>query len=250
MRLIPVIVVSLLFLGAGPSDTARDVERAYRFSQRGERALKAGNLDKARGYFQKALEVMPGFSMAHMGLGHVAMQSRQFDAALESYRQAEFGYQEMGDALLELEVDRYSESRTTLVKRQNEVLNLQNMIPRLKTPQQLQMVRSRILSLEDEIRVLEAMPIPTPEAAHEPPARLHFFIGNALINLDRTREAIREYQQCAERSPGFALAHHNLAVSFWKAGELDNARAHLDRAEELGLPVNPELRAQMEMRRP
>ena len=147
MRLVPVaLIVSLLpalTLGAAPPDraTARDIQRAYKICQKGERALKVGNLEQARKQFDRALEIAPDFSVAHMGNGHVLMQERRFGDALRAYETALRGYEVMGEQLLTIEADRYASSRQRISRLQDEILHLSDMMPHMRTPQLVQQAR-------------------------------------------------------------------------------------------------------------
>jgi hypothetical protein len=41
------------------------------------------------------------------------------------------------------------------------------------------------------------------------------------------------------------MVHNNLALAYWKAGRLVDAKASLARAEELGFPVHPQFKADL-----
>jgi Flp pilus assembly protein TadD len=63
------------------------------------------------------------------------------------------------------------------------------------------------------------------------------------MNLSRDEEALEAWETCVREDPSFSLVYNNLAVAYWKAGRLDEARAALTKAEELGVQVNPEFKA-------
>ena len=78
------------------------------------------------------------------------------------------------------------------------------------------------------------------------PADVLFFEGNALFNLKRTDEAIAVWENAAGRMREYAPIHNNLAVAYWTAGRLADAKASLMRAEKLGFKVNPRFKADLE----
>ena len=55
------------------------------------------------------------------------------------------------------------------------------------------------------------------------PGELHFYIGNALFNMNRLDEALEAWETCARMTPRFSLVYNNLAVAYWKKGRLDRA---------------------------
>jgi tetratricopeptide (TPR) repeat protein len=71
---------------------------------------------------------------------------------------------------------------------------------------------------------------------------VYFYQGNL-------EAAIRENQRAIELDPEFGLAYHNLALAFFQKGDYKSAIFNLDKAIELGFPVNPELKNKLEVYR-
>ena len=49
------------------------------------------------------------------------------------------------------------------------------------------------------------------------------------------------WEEAVGRYPEYALAHNNLAVAYWKMGDLGRAKKELETASELGLDVSEDL---------
>ena len=54
----------------------------------GERRAGCGRIDQAIDYYRKAIELDPGFAMAHNNLGAMLKNRGQFDEAIAEYRKA------------------------------------------------------------------------------------------------------------------------------------------------------------------
>ena len=235
---------------AGSTDrpTDRQIRDADRYSQFGTQALKSGNLHRARTLFEKALKVIPSFPDAHMGMGHVAMGERRFEDALREYSLAREEFVEFSDGLFDLRLLHYQQTQEEIGKIHDEIMNLQKLAY-TKPIGSANLIERKILELEEEIHQLEMIKPPEVDAARQPPGEVHFYIGNALFNLNRPDEALTSWETCARMSPRFSLVYNNLAVAYWKRGRVDLAIDSLERAERLGLAVNPRFKADLQSTR-
>jgi tetratricopeptide (TPR) repeat protein len=221
---------------------AKQIAKAAKQAQRGTEALDEGRAAQARTYFEKALKLVPPYPEAHAGLGHLAMQDEDFEAALWEYGLARDGYAELAENLYDVEMQRYYRAQTLVPGLQQELILLQTGEQRMTESDR----RWRVTELEQQIRDLENLQPPRKEAMHEPPARMDFFVGNALSRLRRWEEAIEEYEACIHKQPGFAAVYNNLAFAYWRHGRPQDALASLEQAEELGVRVNPRFKADVE----
>lgn len=223
-------------------------------SNRGMSALDKGNTGKAREAFDRALESVPDFPEAILGLGHVAMKEKRFADALEQFRAAEVEYKNMSSMTAQFEADRYGRSRDELQELRTELTQLDSQSlmnqkrldaegPSGPSDGQVERMRSQV---QARIQVLEGMSPPSTADVREPPAEVFFFQGNALFNLKRTPEAIASWEESLRRNAKQPLAENNLAVAYWMTGRLDDARQAIDRAEALGFKVNPNFRADLD----
>jgi tetratricopeptide (TPR) repeat protein len=99
--------------------------------------------------------------------------------------------------------------------------------------------------LQEKIRELRAMQYPDEAAAHKPPPEFYFHRGNALFRLGRAEEALASWERCVAEKPQFPLVYNNLAIIFMQQGRIDEALRSLSKAEELGVTVNPKLKADL-----
>lgn len=216
--------------------TSQEIARASKLTNKGVRLLQSGSVDKARETFDKALTEIPSYPSAHIGLGQIAMGQGAFEEALDHFNAAKEGYRELGEYLLDAEAKRYANAQREINQLQD---SLQQMQSQTVGAGATAIDRTRIVSRIRDLQVIEP---PNKETAAEPPGEVYFYIGNALFQLNRRPEALEAWESCREKSPKFAVVHNNLALVYMMAGRLEAAKESLDRAEELGFPVNPQFK--------
>jgi len=69
--------------------------------------------------------------------------------------------------------------------------------------------------------------------------RAHNNLGQALMRLGDTRQAIECYEHAVRLDPGYAVAHTNLGLALWSCGEPDRAAESLRTALALGRGLFP-----------
>ena len=77
----------------------------------------------------------------------------------------------------------------------------------------------------EEIAVLRAALEKNPQDG-----RAFYYLGNALASKERAEEAKEAWRAAVRFDPGNGVAHRNLALALWKAGEKDEAAAEYQRA--------------------
>jgi tetratricopeptide (TPR) repeat protein len=65
--------------------------------------------------------------------------------------------------------------------------------------------------------------------------QFHMLLGNCLDELGKRDEAINVYKAAIKSTPGFALLHYNLGLTYMRTGRLDDARKALQQS----LHLNP-----------
>lgn len=224
---------------ASRSSTERAVRRCVLLCQRGERAFAAGDETKAERYFRNALSKLSSFPPAHIGLGHLAIRRGDYESALIEYRSAALGFRNLGEDLFEIRARQWANSQRNLVALY-DTLQLAESGRRSNRMNPLQ-----ISKIWNAITQLEALEQPDRETAGEAPAELHFFLGNALFQLGRYNEALEEWLTCKQRNPAFAMVYNNLALAYWRRGEVGQAVKFLTKAEQLGFPVDPRFKSDL-----
>ncbi|MBP7147952.1 MAG: tetratricopeptide repeat protein [Acidobacteria bacterium] len=243
------VVITAVLVGAGScaslawaDSRARELRAAAAQQQRGQKAMLAGDYEAARTHFSEALEILPAFPEAHLGLGHLEMAAQHFDAALAEYTAARDGYSQLGAMLFDVQVDRYRDAQREITVMRDQLRELQS--GRVKLSEGAS--RTQEVRMEDAIRKLEAVQMPDKSRAGEPPGEVYFFIGTALFRLNRLDDAVQAWEQAARLNPAHAACQNNLAVAYWKQGRVEQARAALAQAEQLGATVNPQFKSDLE----
>lgn len=243
------------FASAAERHWPRTLGKAAVLVANADRALKLGNLRKAEKGYARALHLLPDLPEGHLGRGHVLMRRGEFDPAYRAYLEAERCYRGEAANLLDHQAERYHAAQTEASDLRRRASILRHNVERLEAlladadgrnaarqNEILQSLLSEVRRLEVEIERLDAIPPPAPPTEDGVPGDVFFFLGNALLNLDRLSEAAQAWETCAGRMPSHPLVYNNLAAAYWKLGRVERARASLLRAEELGIEINAELR--------
>jgi tetratricopeptide (TPR) repeat protein len=220
--------------------TADELGRAAHYHRRGVQALLREDLAKARRNFERALEEIPRFPSAHIGLGQIAMAEQEFELALAHFEQARAGFEELGESLLDLESKRYAEAQNRIALIEDQIRHLQSQGVAGG------MLQIKINEMQSTISRLQAIDPPDPDKATEAPGEVYFHIGNALFELERPSEALEAWETCREKNPKFAMVYNNLALVYMQLGRLEHARKNMAKAEDLGFPVNPQFKQDLE----
>ena len=245
-RAIPVLPL-LLFLGSTPPvradniPEAHELRRAAKLTKKAATALEAGNVARARELYTQTIEITPDFPDAHLGMGHLAMRDNEFVRALAGYERARDGFLIMGHHIYVKELDRYQIAQDKLTPLRGELARVEQQAD--NNPELAAVFQRRVAQLERVIFQLENIERPDHTEADRVPGEIHFYVGNALINLDRLDEAIEAWETCVRESPAFPLVYNNLAVAYWRKGRVDEALEAVERAESLGLVVHPNLKS-------
>lgn len=221
---------------------SKALRKAGKLAQQGERSLRAGDMSGAAEKFDNSLAALPDFPPALIGLGHISMREGDYASALRSYQLAKGGYAQLGLAMLEIESKRFANAQTQITQLQDSISQLQDAAAGSSAPAQ---ASNQIAQLDNAINRLQAISAPNPGGADEPPAEIDFYIGNAQFRLQQLDEAIASWEACAASNPRFPMVHNNLALGYWQQGKLEVAQQSLDRAEELGFPVNPSFKSDL-----
>lgn len=192
------------------ADSAKSDARARALVASAEQAIRDGDVDRALAEFERAIEVNPSFTAAHLGMADIYRMRQDYTRAEARYAQAarveprNFDAQYFHGLMLHL-LDRVPEAiqaylRALSVKPNDFKANLNVATAYYQLDENAQ-------SLPYARRAVELNP-------EDGPAR--FNLGAVYAALDRHSDAVREYQQAAELmklTPALLL---NLADSLGK----------------------------------
>ncbi len=243
MKGVAIASVVLTVLSVAPAFSAdvdtRKLLAADQKVQAGRKAFEAGDLAEARKQYQKALEIVTFEPDAYLGLGHILMKEKRFEEALTHYQKAEDGFTQLAKL-------RQNQAAAEDLNRRQAIEDLN------QTQDNRDQVKAsggfaRTQSLKTDTSIQKAQNVPTPDGAPEAavPGEAHFYTGTALFQLGRLPEAMTEWKACSEAAPEFAPVFNNLALGYWRLGQLREAVDSLDRAEKLGFKVHPQLKADL-----
>ena len=243
MRVATIASVLLAVLSVAPAlaadPDARKLLAADQKVQGGRKAFDAGDLAEARKQYQKALDLVPFQPDAYLGLGHILTKEKRFEEALAHYQKAEEGYARLAKL-------RQDQAAATDLERRQAIQDLgQTQDNRANVKASGGFERMQGLSTDTAIKNAQNAATPDGEPDIGVPGEAHFYTGTAFFQLGRVPEAMAEWKACAEKSPEFAPVYNNLALGYWKRGQLKEAVDSLDRAERLGFKVHPQLKADL-----
>lgn len=247
-RISAILVAVALALPAGSAPAwagEPPVVRASRVYERGQAFFVRGNHARAEKEFRRALDILPGFPEAHIGLGHLHMLSEEFEDALEEYYLAYESWGTSQEAINELKVWQYDRAQRKILELQDGIQNLRSQMTRLDRRSQSRAER-QIIEMETEITRLRGMEALDRSMPKEPPPHLDLYVGNALFELKRFVEAVDHWKACVRKDPRIKMAYHNLALGLGQLGEFGEALEILREAEQQGFPVSKDLRAELE----
>ncbi len=221
-----------------------DVAKATRLCTDADKALQSGDTEKGRLLFGRALEAVPDFPDAHLGLGQMAMVERRYEDALREFEAARDAYARFGEILFDVRMQQFTKTRDEISMLQDSLAQIREgaMFARPSGGGGTVLDQAKI---ENRIQQLEGVPEPKMEEAAEPPAEIFFLIGNAQFRLSRLDAAAASYEECIRRNPKHLPSYTNLALALRSAGKVEEARAAIARAEAAGLKPDPKLKSDL-----
>lgn len=242
---------------------SQNTQFADPYTNMGEAYRRLGDLQAARSYHQKAIELNPRLQEARLGLALVEQESGNPKAAVQAiqeviaHKESAIAYFYQGNTFYKqgkieeaqaafqkaLELDpNYAEANANLGLILKQQGNLQAAIEKTREAIRIQpniaeahfnlgvalqaqgQVKEAIASYQEAIRLNTKL------------AEAHFNLGVALKNEDKTAEAISAYREAIRLNPNFATAHINLGTNLADQGKLDEAISELRK----GLSLKPQ----------
>lgn len=237
------LVVALLIGGMGARGMAEipaeHLKRAAAHTDTGNDLLSKGDSKGAQEHFDQALTLVPTFPDALLGIGHLRMKAGAFAEALLAYENARDSFAKVGLDIFEVRLRTYA-------KIQDQISRINSSISAMGDPHGSLSALAKIRDMEQTRRNLSLVQMPSKESAQEAPGEIFFHIGNAHFRMNHLDEAVTNWGTCARLSPRFAQVHNNLAVAYWRQRQFENAKRHLAKAAELGFPVPPKMKEDLD----
>lgn len=223
----------------------RELMKAEKLLQSGLEKEKKGDVEGARADFRGALAAYPDFGPAQLELGKLLLAEKKYPEAIEALQGAEAMFLRTADERRRAMMKNYQDAQKEIVEQQKQIRDLQMPGPITNKMNETE-IQSEVNEREDRIKRLQAIEPPDQNAVQKAPGELYFHLGNACLRVDRLDDALAAWETCRDLMPEFPAVYNNLAFAYWKRGRIDEARAALAKAEELGAPVNPDFKARLE----
>jgi tetratricopeptide (TPR) repeat protein len=230
---------------------AQDVkgQQAAEHHRRGQELMRAERYEQAAEQFQKAIALDPLLFMAHYSLGQSYMALKRYVEAVLAYQGAEEALVRMSglDTAAQEERDRQNRDEIQELKSLVLVLGKEAARQDSRGGGGGGAVDSRIVQIEERIRMLENMRLKGQEATRVP-AELHLALGSAYFRQSKMTEAEQAYVKAVKSNARLGAAHNNLAVIYMLSGRFKEANDSLGAAEKAGFRVDPRLKADLKAR--
>jgi len=234
---------------------AAAAEASDSFASGVERAA-AGRWAEAEAAFQDALAVDPGMPLAHYGLGQARLELKRyaeaaaaFEASREAWTCAAAASEDERRASrrrLDAQIDRLRRTQHSLdADRLERQLILHEEANGGQKPRPGQDARIRD-AIDRQIAQLEKL---RGRHASTPPPQIALALGSARFHAGDLAGAEREFRAATATDSTAGDAHNNLAVVLMLTGRLDEAERSVKAAEQHGVAVSPQLKAELRARR-
>ncbi|NEO53070.1 MAG: tetratricopeptide repeat protein [Okeania sp. SIO3B5] len=190
------------------------------------------NQELAQEYYQKAIVINPNFSQAHLNLGNLYSQKKQWNLAIVSYRNAikfhpdfPWSYQKLGTALMQLK--QWDEATNAFRK----VVELKPDFPWSyhKLAEALMQLKQWNEAVHSYHKFIELKP-DFPWSYHK--------LAEALMQLKQWNEAVHTYQRAIENNPNSSDLYNNLGNALLELKQWDKAVIAYENAIKLNHKVS------------
>lgn len=187
-----------------------------------------GRLDEAIKEFLIALELKPKNPKAHTNLGNIYYRQGQIDEAIKEYQaaldqQPDFAdaYYNLGLAYKKMEqLDNAIEAFTAAII--NNINNSEAFYSLGTIYLQKGLFNKAMEQFQQALNL-------------KPDANIYNAIGTVYLETGLLDEAMTEFQQAIRIKPDYSVANYNLGLVYWKKGEVQKAKEHI----QSSLVLNP-----------
>lgn len=231
------LVLPVRAIAQGPVALDAKLKRAQAKIAKGQRLLTKGSFSGAEKAFREAMKLRPDLPGAYVGVGAALVGEKKFAEALPVLHDAEAKFVEFERKVqsAQLQSQQYAGNRESVGISHVETTH----------PGADYSARGTHRSLVDLIQErLAADPGLKPkrwsvEELAVIPAQVFYFEGVASLRSGDRAAGVRALRQCLLIDPNHGLANYNLAVAEFMAGQVKEAKGHLDAALAAGVKANP-----------
>lgn len=217
----------------------RDAEVAY---GKARTRFDKKDFKGARKELDACLELIPAHAEAHLLTAKVLYIEKDYAQALTEVERAKAGHVSTAAIMAKMQEDRLSELRKRAQETSDSVAALRQVQGSNVSAALQAQIADEDAKKQEIDRILNAQR-PDPKQI---PAGYFFFHGNVLLRLQRTAEAVAQYEEALRINPAYGEAANNLAALFFSARQYEKASAVATTAEGNGVVVNPELKKAIE----
>jgi tetratricopeptide (TPR) repeat protein len=239
--------LALIFIsttGAGliAQNTAR--QRALTAYRLGFENMRAEAFDEAAQAFEAATQIDPTFEMAHYMLGRANMLRKRFVEAVDALTKAQRLYRLQSGRQFENAQEAQRYRRDSITEIDEYLRQLQTGRQTAQTAEQIRLLTERKRQLLETISRGNNMTLQLVV-----PSYVSLSLGSAYFRTGNLAEAEKAYLDAIAADPKAGEAHNNLAVVYLETGRLDEAEKAIRAAEQAGIKVHPQLKADIAARR-
>lgn len=242
--------------GCAPAPSGAAAAEASDAFVAGVEWIAAERWAEAEAAFRGAIAADPGMPLAHYGLGQARLELKRyaeaaaaFEASREAWTCAAAASEDERRASrrrLDAQIDSLRRTQHGLdADRLERQLILHEEANGGQKPRPGQDARIRD-AIDRQIAQLEKL---RGRHASSPPAEISLALGTARFHAGDLAGAEREFRTATATDSTAADAHNNLAVVLMLMGRLDEAERSVKAAEQRGVAVNPQLKAELRARR-
>lgn len=242
------VLIAILAAGVAWPTAAVDPQRlsvARAKAGKAEKRLAGNDIARAEELFREAIAAEPAYPEAYLGLATVLVAQQRFVEAIPVLEEAQQSYVRWAQSERETEMA----ARQEAAARAREFTDLQQQQasrgrpgPGGKPTSPLTaMAASRVATEEYLARRGWRM-----ENLQAVPAQVLYLRGLAFLRTGQRESGIEELRAALTVDESHGLAHYNLAVALFAAGQTALAKEHLDAARAAGVTPNPAFAADLE----
>ena len=244
-----IVLLSALAAGSARAQSSAPVDllaqqRAHQRYREGQDLLLRDAYAEAAVEFRAAIALDRTMALAHYGLGQALMGQRDYEEAIQAFRDCRAAYQDLSAATFERgeRLNRWLDAEVRGLKDVQQ--QIEARLRQGGANPQLQRELTRVTQRIDQIERLRqrgASPATVP-------AGVELALGSAYLRAGHLPEAERQYLLAIEGNPRMGEAHNNLAYVYMVTGRLQDAERAMKLAERSGFHVNPDFKAELKQK--